>query len=380
MKKITCLVLLAIVILSCASSKYLTKTDDSYRITSDHFSWSMSFPEEGLKQEQEKIRPDGKAIYYMFTNKSTGLNASIFIEPAVDFDDPVPYRDKYWEGQKQRYSNAKNIRKTENENYAVIEYLVPEFYGVKLDQQHMNAMFVEDGYWIDVHLSKVGFKSEEKKFFDDFLNSIKFERKSNFTKYASAQDSIKQTTLLFFQKGSVAFLKADYKAAIKWYERTLDQERESSSLSREYLYVLIDNLGMSYGISGELNKAKETFEFGLSKDSEYPMFYYNLACTYAEMDNLDLCIENLNKAFLKKDNMIKGEVMPNPKTGTVTNNIGDTVNEIKKGKISFKVDKYGIIHNSLGRVSLKHAKSSLDKQSLHTYGCASDVGYQSLVY
>lgn len=44
-------------------------------------------------------------------------------------------------------------------------------------------------------------------------------------------------------------------------------------------------------------------------------------------------------------------LMPNPKTGTVTPNIGDTVKEIKKGKISFKVDKYGIIHCSVGRVS-----------------------------
>jgi len=49
-------------------------------------------------------------------------------------------------------------------------------------------------------------------------------------------------------------------------------------------------------------------------------------------------------------------LMPNPKTGTVTNNIGETVSEIKKGKISFKVDKYGIIHNSLGRVSFPAEK------------------------
>ncbi len=44
-------------------------------------------------------------------------------------------------------------------------------------------------------------------------------------------------------------------------------------------------------------------------------------------------------------------LMPNPKTGTVTPNIGDTVTEIKKGKVAFKVDKYGIIHLSVGRVS-----------------------------
>lgn len=44
-------------------------------------------------------------------------------------------------------------------------------------------------------------------------------------------------------------------------------------------------------------------------------------------------------------------LMPNPKTGTVTMNVGDIVREVKKGKIAFKIDKYGIIHASVGRVS-----------------------------
>ena len=44
-------------------------------------------------------------------------------------------------------------------------------------------------------------------------------------------------------------------------------------------------------------------------------------------------------------------LMPNPKTGTVTMNIGDAVKDVKKGKISFRVDKFGIIHSSIGRVS-----------------------------
>lgn len=46
-------------------------------------------------------------------------------------------------------------------------------------------------------------------------------------------------------------------------------------------------------------------------------------------------------------------LMPNPKTGTVTMNIGAAVKEVKKGKISFRVDKYGIIHASVGRVSFE---------------------------
>ncbi len=44
-------------------------------------------------------------------------------------------------------------------------------------------------------------------------------------------------------------------------------------------------------------------------------------------------------------------LMPNPKAGTVTTEVGKAVREVKAGKIDFKVDKYGIIHASIGRVS-----------------------------
>lgn len=44
-------------------------------------------------------------------------------------------------------------------------------------------------------------------------------------------------------------------------------------------------------------------------------------------------------------------LMPNPKTGTVTMEVGKAVNEVKAGKIDFKVDKTGIIHSSIGKVS-----------------------------
>jgi large subunit ribosomal protein L1 len=49
-------------------------------------------------------------------------------------------------------------------------------------------------------------------------------------------------------------------------------------------------------------------------------------------------------------------LMPNPKTGTVTNDVAAAVNEVKGGKIAFKVDKAGIIHASIGRVSFDPEK------------------------
>ncbi|MFM2135463.1 MAG: ribosomal protein [Bacteroidota bacterium] len=49
-------------------------------------------------------------------------------------------------------------------------------------------------------------------------------------------------------------------------------------------------------------------------------------------------------------------LMPNPKTGTVTNDIGKAVNEVKAGKIDFKVDKQGSIHASVGKASFDAKK------------------------
>lgn len=49
-------------------------------------------------------------------------------------------------------------------------------------------------------------------------------------------------------------------------------------------------------------------------------------------------------------------LMPNPKTGTVTMDIGGAVRDVKGGKISFRVDKFGIIHTAVGRVSFEPQK------------------------
>jgi len=52
-------------------------------------------------------------------------------------------------------------------------------------------------------------------------------------------------------------------------------------------------------------------------------------------------------------------LMPNPKSGTVTMEIGKAVKEVKMGKIDFKVDKYGIIHSTIGKISF-HEEQIID--------------------
>jgi len=57
-------------------------------------------------------------------------------------------------------------------------------------------------------------------------------------------------------------------------------------------------------------------------------------------------------------------LMPNPKSGTVTMEIGEAVKEVKLGKIDFKVDKFGIIHSSVGKVSFDPTKITENAKEL----------------
>jgi large subunit ribosomal protein L1 len=57
-------------------------------------------------------------------------------------------------------------------------------------------------------------------------------------------------------------------------------------------------------------------------------------------------------------------LMPNPKTGTVTNDVVAAIGDVKGGKIAFKVDKVGIVHASIGRISFSSDKIEANSQEL----------------
>ena len=129
-----------------------------------------------------------------------------------------------------------------------------------------------------------------------------------------SKEKIAKQTMQYASQGSAAYLKRDYKKAIEFYGKALELEKKEPTLDQTIWRIVVDNLGMSYGLSGDNKKAKETFEYGLSRDDKYPMFYYNLACASAEMNDLDNAIANLKRAFEFRQNMIPGEQIPNPAT------------------------------------------------------------------
>lgn len=131
---------------------------------------------------------------------------------------------------------------------------------------------------------------------------------------ASAAFSQAKTSMQYLEDASRYYLAREYKQAIPSYEKALELEKKERKLSKDLWFVLIDNLAISYGITGDLKKSMAVIEYGISKEPTYPIFYYNAACNYGETDDEENAVKYLRLAYKYKDNMIKGEVFPDPAT------------------------------------------------------------------
>jgi tetratricopeptide (TPR) repeat protein len=114
--------------------------------------------------------------------------------------------------------------------------------------------------------------------------------------------------------GHALFRQEKYADAVVSYEKARELETSGSRLSSDQHRVLIDQLAMAYGISGDLTKARALLENAIRDDPEYPLNYFNLACAYAEEGDKGKMLTNLSLAFQHKEHALKGEQIPDPRT------------------------------------------------------------------
>ena len=114
--------------------------------------------------------------------------------------------------------------------------------------------------------------------------------------------------------GQSLFRREKYSESVGPYEKARELERNGSKLTSDQHRILIDQLVMAYGMSGEMKKARLLLDDAIQKDPEYPLNYYNLACAFAEEGDKSKVLENLSLAFQRKANILRGEKMPDPRT------------------------------------------------------------------
>jgi len=260
--------------------------------------WVLEFDVTGFKVKANGVQPDGRA-YLVAENPSLHMVLSVFLEKASR-----PATDGCKKNQKIRLAQNADYKREKVETRGaagmeIVEFTIPEFHGAPVQQRNLFACLAKDDVYVDIHLSNVFFKPQEEELFNSLLNSAHFVDKSTsaskLTEAAPSSDA--GPSFDDFREGNRYFLQQNFTASITPYQKGLDAGKQSHSLSKNFLRILIDNLGTAYGISGDLNRAEETLHYGVSQDPTYPMLYYNLACVSAGRNDMNKTMEFLRKAF-----------------------------------------------------------------------------------
>ena len=284
----------------------------------------------GFKKDIDQVKPDGRR-YLMASHPKTGLNVSVTLEKV-----PAQATTQGCTDQLKLIENGPFVTRGQDINLntargiPTLEYTLRDFQGTRMDQKNVYVCLAHDNVYADIHLSKVHYTTADAPLFRSILKSVRLQSGPSKVKQIQAKPrpQIQPQTQPhiqppppeppnsreLFNLGSVLYVKNKYAQAVLPYQKAFDLEKANPELDRTLWRALIDNLGMAYGMAGHLKEAKSTLEQGIQADPTYPMFHYNLAGIFAEMNDLDRTMQSLATAFRHRKNLNSGEkTMPDPR-------------------------------------------------------------------
>jgi tetratricopeptide (TPR) repeat protein len=270
--------------------------------------WALELDGTGFTTRANEIQPDGRR-YFLAENTKTRIAVSVFLEASKAPAQPGECKHSLEEKLKRNSSLAsgslKGVAYRESGEMQILEFTLPELDGVPTNQKNIFGCLIKSDVFVDIHISKVFFKAADQPMFDALLQSFHF-----VTWEATNTPVPTGNSLRLFQEGSRYFLAHQYREAIAPYRKAFEIEKNTPTLDKNLWRVLIDNLSISYGIAGDLTSARDALTYGVSKDPDYPLFYYNLACVTAEKGDLPDTENYLKLAFERHGNLIPGETFP----------------------------------------------------------------------
>jgi len=266
----------------------------------------------GFKKDIDQVKPDGRR-YLMASHPKTGLNVSVTLEKVPTQASAQGCREQLQLIQKgSLVTRGQDIKLNAEGEIPTLEYTIRKFRGVRVDQKNVYACIAQDNVYADVQLSKAQYTVADARLFQSILKTVRLQPSPSEIIRLPAPAPPNSTELLSI--GNALYRQNEYAQAIPPYQKAFELEKAEPQLDRTLWRVLINNLGMAYGMTGHLKEAKATFQQGIQADPTYPMFHYNLACTFAEMNDLDHAMQSLKTAFLHRKNRNPGEGgMPDPR-------------------------------------------------------------------
>ena len=162
-------------LLAFVSYSFAQKKDkDISKIDIPETTWSLEVSLPGFAVTRNVVNRDNQGGRLDAAIESEGYMLTIMWVKTAEKGTSKELRDLASTNLKQSPVEKDGFTHSEYKEFPMLEYLVKEFRGVRLDQKHYNAYIAKDGVWIDIHLSKVKYKTGDEKRFFALLDSVKF--------------------------------------------------------------------------------------------------------------------------------------------------------------------------------------------------------------
>lgn len=158
-----------------------TAGEDRIAFTTPEAPWFILLDGKDFDFRNQQIKPDNKSGYFLMWNASEGMTVSLFIEPAVKCKTSAECRDYVWKAGNPKWGKVQDVVQSKIGDVSYFEFFRPTVQNQPLEMFDMYAQFVEDGFWVDLHISKVKYKKEDHRSIEDFIRAVRFIPKTDQT-------------------------------------------------------------------------------------------------------------------------------------------------------------------------------------------------------
>jgi tetratricopeptide (TPR) repeat protein len=281
--------------------------------------WHMTMELPGFEIPSYEFTEDGEELFVEALKPSDNMIVSVYVGPKLRPEGAIGCRNYY---KMKNFLNKDykevNIRDWQYKEITISEHELRDFEGSGDMVKNYHGCVVRGDRWISISISKLGYIRGDRTEFIDVLKTIQilngppWEYVEFMAENVLAEENREPWMEVFL--GLYYYEQGDYENAIKHYSEAYKTNLETMELEELMWLDVINALGVSYGITKDYENAFKVFEYGIEYSPEFGIFYYNLACTYAETGDKTKALENLKIALKYKVNPNNGRELPDPLT------------------------------------------------------------------
>jgi hypothetical protein len=152
------------------------KDGKDYVLTTTNCPWELRFPRGKWKIGIKQL--EGGQSYVLFNDDKSQLTVSFYIEPASQCETSVDCRELYWKNPGPMVQNPAGVAQFERAGFAIVRYELAIIPNAPFRQLNYSAHLVRDGYWVDMHISKLLMSESDEKPLEQFIDAITIQQRS----------------------------------------------------------------------------------------------------------------------------------------------------------------------------------------------------------